>query len=382
MKRLFLVFFALFLGACSTGSQDPHAGHDMSVMAMESPTPDPHAGHDMSAMESPDVGAVPEGYAEVEIAPDRQQLIGLKTARAERATLAGTLRASAIVQTDETREAHVHSRLMGWVRELYVSSVGQTVKTGQPLYSLYSQELYAAQQEYLRARQTSPELAAAARSRLRLWNVPEDQIEKMEASGPQETVLFRSPISGTVIEKEVLAGHYLEPEMMLYRIADLSRVWIIAEIYEYEVDRLDREGECLVRVQGIAEPVRATIDYVYPTVDPVSRTVKVRLLAQNADGRLRPGSFATAELPTRPIDAVWVPEAALVDTGVRQVVYLALEGGRFRPVAVKAGRRVEGRIEITEGLPEGALVVTGAQFLLDSESQMRGAGRAPGHGGH
>jgi Cu(I)/Ag(I) efflux system membrane fusion protein len=325
---------------------------------------------------------MPEGYAEVRVAPERQQLIGLKVAKAERGRLTGTVRASALVQPDETREAHVHSKLMGWVQELHVNAVGQTVKKGQPLYSLYSQELLAAQQEYLRARATVPELARAARARLRLWDVPDDQVRRIEREGPQRAIVFRSPIDGTVIEKQVLAGHYVEPELLLYRIADLSRVWVLADVYEFEVNRLDSQGTARVEVQGVAEPVQARVDYVYPTVDPVSRTVKVRLVVPNPEGTLRPGSFATVELPTEPTEALWVPEEAVVDTGTRQVVYVALGAGRFRPIQVRVGRRASGRVEVREGLSEGASVVVSAQFLIDSESRLRGASPPAEHGGH
>ena len=347
-----------------------------------------HAGHgapppsDPAAAQEERPGAVPPGYAEVVLAPERQQLIGLKLGRAERARLTGTVRASALVQADETREAHVHSKVMGWVQELYVAAVGQEVRKGQPLYSLYSQELYATQADYLRARATSPQLAAAARERLRLWDVPEDEVRRIARAGPQRAVVFRAPLAGTVLEKNVLPGHYVGPEVMLYRIADLHQVWVLAQVYEYEVQRLDPAGQARVHVQGLAEPRTAKVDHVYPTVDPASRTVKVRLVLPNPDGALRPGAFATAELPTRAADALWVPDEAVVDTGVRQVVYVALPGGRFRPTRVAVGRRAEGRTEVREGLRDGEQVVVSAQFLLDSESRLRGVEQAPAHGGH
>ena len=363
-------------GAVAPPPASKPEGTSGSTPAQPPPTP----GHEGHAREAP--GGMPEGYAEVQVAAERQQLIGLKVAKAERGRLSGTVRASALVQPDETREAHVHSKLMGWVQELYVSAVGQQVKKGQPLYSLYSQELFAAQQEYLRARATFPDLAAAARSRLRLWDVPEDQIKRIERDGAQKAITFRSPIDGTVVEKQVLAGHYLEPEMLLYRIADLSRVWVVADVYEFEVNRLDKAGTAQVEVQGVAEPVQAKVDYVYPTVDPVSRTVKVRLVVPNPQGTLRPGSFATVELPTQPTDALWVPEEAVVDTGTRQVVYVALGEGRFRPTLVKVGRRASGKVEVRGGLSAGDSVVVSAQFLIDSESRLRGVSGPTPHGGH
>lgn len=303
-------------------------------------------------------------------------------AKAERAKLSGAVRATAVIQADETREAHVHTKLSGWVQDLYANEVGQEIKKGQPLYSLYAQELYAAQKEYLSARQNFPDLASAARKRLELWDVPEDQIKLIERDGTQKAILFRSPVAGTIIEKSVLKGHYVEPGAMLYRIADLSQVWFIASVYEFEVNRLDKKGMAKLEVQGVPEPVMARVDYVYPTVEAATRTVKVRLVVPNPSGFLRPGAYATAELPTLSTDALWVPEEAVVDTGVRQVVYLVKPEGHFLPVNVRVGRRAEGRAEILEGLDAGAEVVVSAQFLIDSESRIRGTGQPGGHAGH
>lgn len=360
----------VFVAACGKESASSgHGGHGGSDAA----APADHAAH----------GVLPEGHAEVEIPADRQQVIGLKLAPAERTSLDATVRATATVQTDEKREAHVHSKLMGYVRKLYVSSVGQRVKKGQPLYAIYSQELLVAQQEFLRARKFSTDLADATRERLRLWDIPEDQIRAIEASGaPVEAIVVRAPIGGTVIEKSIVAGHYVEPDMMLYRIADLSQVWVIAEVYEYELGRVDRNGTATIRIEGLADPITASIDYVYPTVDQASRTVKVRLVVPNKNGALRPGNFATVELPATGGELLTVPDEAVIDTGFRRVVYVAAGPGRFRPVEVEVGRRVAGRAEIRSGLAEGDQVVVSAQFLVDSESRLRAAGPKPGHGGH
>jgi membrane fusion protein, copper/silver efflux system len=370
---------ALLLLGSVAAAQGQHGGHTGHA-APPAPAKAPATGHEGHTSAQP--GSMPEGYAEVKVPLERQQLIGLKVAKTERARLSGTVRASAIVQTDETREAHVHTKLMGWVQELFVNAVGQQVKKDQPLYSLYSQELFAAQQEYLRARTTAPELAAAARTRLKLWDVPGDQIKLIEREGPRKAITFRSPLSGTVIEKQVVAGHYVDPEMLLYRIADLSRVWVLADVYEFEVNRLDRAGTARVEVQGVPEALQAPVDYIYPTVEPVSRTVKVRMVVPNPQGVLRPGSFATVELPTTSTEALWVPEEAVVDTGTRQIVYVALGDGRFRPTLVRVGRRAGGKVEVREGLSEGDSVVVSAQFLLDSESRLRGVSSPAGHGGH
>lgn len=382
-QRVFSVFIAVVVG-CSKHEQAKQGPTELEQTAAEHQrhrpdalAVDPHAGHGGSGAAAP-----PEGHAEVTIPADRQQLINLKVAPAERSSFSGAIRASATVQTDETREAHVHTKLMGWVQELFVAAVGQRVTKGQPLYSLYSQELYATEQEYLSARSSAPELGRAARQRLVLWDVPESELRRIETLGAQKAVRFLSPIAGTVVEKSVVAGHYVDAGTMLYRIADLSRVWVLAEVYEYEVGRLDKGGTATVRVQGVDEPFSAKVDYVYPTVVAATRTVRVRLVLPNPNDVLRPGGFATVELPTTAVDAVTVPAEAVIDTGARQVVYVALPDGRFRPTAVQVGRRTPERVEIREGLRDGEQVVVSGQFLVDSESRLRGAAGPTKHGRH
>jgi membrane fusion protein, copper/silver efflux system len=364
----------LFSSCAAEPPAADHSGHDGAAAPL-TPAADPHAAHRGGAY-----GEQPSGYAGVTITRDRQDLIGLRTAKVEQTELSGTVRATAIIQADETKEAHVHTRLMGWVQDLYVATEGQEVRRGDALYTLYSQELFAAQQEYLNARARTPELAQAARQRLRLWDVPEDELRRIEAQGPQKAVKFRSPRAGTVVEKNIAAGHYIDAGTMLYLIADLSTVWVLAEVYEFEVNRIDKRGLAAVSIQGVSGAHQAKVDYVYPTLNEATRTVRVRLVLDNKDGQLRPGSFATVELPTVPIVALSVPREAIVDTGTRQVVYVS-HGEHFMPVTVKLGRRAGDRVEIQEGLSLGQDVVTSAQFLLDSESRMRGGGPA-GHGAH
>ncbi len=370
MNRLVVILPLVAAIAC--GKEAPREGHNAHGKTADAGAPD-HAAH----------GGVPEGHAEISIPADRQQRIGLTLEPATTTSLGGFVRATGIVEANEQREAHVHSRIMGYVRDLFVNTLGQKVAKGQALYTIYSQDLIVAQQEYLRARQFSPELAAAARERLRLWEIPDDQIRAIEMkNAPLEKVTVRSPIAGTVIEKNIVKGHFVEPDMMLFRIADLSQVWVIAEVYEYELGRVDVKGTATIRLEGRNESLTAAIDYVYPTVDQASRTVKTRLVLPNPQGDLRPGSFATVELPVAAGKLLTIPEEAVIDTGVRQVVYVAVGSDRFRPVEVDIGRRADGRAEVRRGLAEGDHVVVSAQFLVDSESRLRAAGPGPAHGGH
>jgi Cu(I)/Ag(I) efflux system membrane fusion protein len=372
------VLLPLLVAGCGRGEGSSSAGSNEHAGHAEPPGAGPDGEADHTAH-----GGLPSGHAEVRISADQQQRVGLQLAVVERGELGGRVRATAVVQADEKREAHVHSRLMGYVRKLHVNTVGQRVKKGQPLYAVYSQELLVAQQEYLRARTLSPDLAQATRERLRLWDIPDDQIAALEARGaPLEEVTVRSPLAGTVIEKNIVQGHFVEPDMMLYRIADLSRVWVVADVYEYELSRVDRRASATVRIEGFEQELTAPIDYVYPTVDPASRTVKVRLVVDNRAGQLRPGNFATVELPTTGGGALTIPEDAVIDTGIRRIVYVEAADERFRPVEVEVGRRASGRVEVRSGLAAGDRVVIAAQFLVDSESRLRASGQAPGHGGH
>jgi Cu(I)/Ag(I) efflux system membrane fusion protein len=369
--KMNLWLLVLLLAACrdEAAAKDSHATHGSAPPPTTMP---------MGA------GSTPMGYAEITVAPERQQLIGVKTARAELATLGGSIRATATIEADEQRVAHVHSKLMGWIQTLHVDTVGQQVVKGQPLYSIYSQDVLVAEEEFLRARQFNADLAAAARQRLALWDIPEDQIAAIERTGkPLKAVTMRAPITGTVLEKNVVKGHYVGAETMLYLIVDLTKVWVIASVYEYELGRLDRKGSARITVEGVSTPLTGNIDYVYPTVDAASRTVKVRIVLDNPAGDLRPGNFATVELPVATGEVVQVPDEAVIDTGDHRLVYVALGDGRFRPVEVTVGQRANGKVEITAGLTAGTEVVVGAQFLLDSESRLRGTG--PGgsaHGSH
>jgi Cu(I)/Ag(I) efflux system membrane fusion protein len=376
-----IVALGLAIAGCQReGTEDQeHAAHTNAPRSL----PDAPAGHGGS--EHAEHGAMPEGYAEVTLTSERQQLIGLRTAPAEKSVLAAPIRATGILAVEQDKEAHVHSRLDGWIQKLYVERVGEVVKRGQPLYAIYSQEAYAAQLEYLRAKKFSPELAQAARERLSQWGIPSDQVGKIDKAGASQKLVIRAPIGGTVLERGLLEGHYVEPGQMLYHIADLSELWVLAEVYEYEVDRIDPKGTANVLIEGSTRPSELAVDYIYPTVDPVTRTVRVRLLLPNPEGRYRPQAFATVELPARAESVLSVPDEAVIDTGVRQVVYRALGDGRFAPVSVHIGRRVQGRAEILHGLDEGDTVVVSAQFLLDSESRLRGqtaSGDGSEHAGH
>jgi len=325
---------------------------------------------------------------EVTIDPRRQQLIGVRTAPVTREPMQHTLRTIGVVRYNETSLADINLRLEGWIRDLYVDYTGQPIQKGQPLFTLYSPDLLATQHEYLLAlktqdqvktsviadaRERAEQLVASARQRLVLWNIPEEEIRALEDKRQApEVVVFRSPVSGYVIEKQALQGMHVMPGQMLYKVANLSTVWVEADVYEQEM-ALARAGQrAIVTLDAYpGESFEGRAIYIYPFVEENTRTVKVRFQFANPRGRLKPGMYANVEIQGRDAVGLTVPANAVLDSGTEQVVFVAQGAGYFTPRPVKVGRRLGVRTEIVEGLKEGEHVATGATFFLDSESQLR-----------
>ena len=297
---------------------------------------------------------------------------------------------SASCGTDESRQAEVNTRTDGWIRELYADFTGKPIRQGEPLFTLYSPELVATQTEYLLAlrgharmaqadiptvQDHSERLIEAARARLRRWDLSAEDIQQLEQRGrAEETVTFRSPVSGIVVEKTAVEGMRVMAGQTLFRVADFSSVWVEADVYERDMAVVRVGQPATVTLDAFPNaPIRGRTTYVYPTVDEKTRTAKVRLQVANGDGRLKPGMYAQVQLIGRDTVGLTVPTDALLDTGTDQLVFVALGEGRFEPRQVKAGRRSDDAIEIVEGLKEGEEVATGAAFFLDSESQLRAA---------
>lgn len=332
----------------------------------------------------------------IRLSEEKRQLIGVRTAAADIRRIGRVIRTVGKVDVDETRLAFVNTKVAGWVRKLNVDYTGKEVKKGDPLLSLYSPDLVSAQEEYLLALKTSrssvpsgfrelaesqDSLVESAKRRLLLWDITEEQIDQLEKTGkPRTEMTILSPIDGIVLEKMVLEGAYIMPGMNLYKIADLSVVWILADVYEYELP--------LVRVGQTARidlsyypgrPFTARVSYIYPTVDPMTRTVKVRLEVQNLDLMLKPAMFANLEIASGAGVALAIPTEAVLDAGPRKIVYVENEGGVFEMREVTLGVRGEGYVEVVRGVRKGERVVTSGNFLIDSESQLRAG---PGGGGH
>jgi len=355
------------------------AGHD--AMASPGGAPSPSA---PTPPVSPDVVA----RGDVSIDPQRQQLIGVRLAGVTREPMAASVRTTGVVRYDERRLADVNVKLEGWIRELHVDYTGQPVQKGQPLFTFYSPELLTTQNEYLLALKTRDQVKESAiadardyadrvveatRQRLRLWDLPPEEIAALdETRRAPDAMTFRSPVSGFVLEKQALRGMHVMPGQTLYKVADLSVVWVEADVYEQEM-ALARVGQratvTLDAYPGESFDGRAT--YVYPFVEENTRTVKVRFEFANPRGRLRPGMFANVELLRPGGMVLTVPANAVLDSGKQQVVFVAQGDGYFTPRSIKIGRRLDDRIEILDGVREGEQVATGATFFLDSESQLR-----------
>lgn len=344
----------------------------------------------------------PSGMAPgtVRLSPERQQLIGVRTGRVEVQPVRRVIRAAARLAYDETRITHVHSKVEGWIEEVFVNYTGAPVRAGQPLFTIYSPELVSAQQEYLialkarreMAESAVPELARsaealyeAAQQKLKLWDVSDEQIRRLEATGqPQRTLTFHSPHSGFVLAKQAFEHLRVTRDTELYTLADLSRIWALAEVYEYEAG-LIRLGQraTLSLAYAPGQAYQGQLTFIHPELDPQTRTLKVRLEFPNPGLRLRPEMFGTAEIQVNLGAQLVVPAEAVVDSGTKQWVFLARGEGYFEPREVMLGPRTDGYHTVVAGLRAGDTVVTSANFLIDSESRLKAAvaqmGSAPAH---
>ncbi len=342
-------------------------------------------------------GGVP-GLAPVEITPDRVQMIGVRTAIVTRRDAGGALELVGFVSPAEDALTRVQLRVAGWVEKLLVDQTGQRVDAGQPLLTLYSPELFQSEQEFLIAlgdRDSMPGMvtpaggaATAARQRLHLLGVPDDEIRRLEHERVAATrVTLRAPASGTVMERTVSAGQYVSADTPLLTLADLSRVWVLADLYEMDLGRVKVGDAATFRADGIpGRSFTGHIAFASPTVSAETRTVKLRLVLDDHDGALKPGMYGRVSVAARGAAVLTVPDEAVVSTGEEDYVFLAHGGGRFEPRRVTVRRGEGDRAEVLAGLAEGDTVVASASFLIDSESRLRAAiegfGAAPGGHAH
>lgn len=312
--------------------------------------------------------------------------LGVRLETVGRESLTQTIRAVATVVPDESRISHVHTRVAGWVDELDVNTTGEVVRAGQPLARIFSQELLSSQIEYLAARRNTAAsgitsaVIASGRTRLTVLGMSPAEIDAIERSGePRRLVTLVAPRSGVVVNRGITAGTAVDPSTTLLTIADLSRVWVLAEVPEASIPgvRVGTAAHLDFPASG-RRPFTARVDFLYPTLTERTRTLRVRLSVANPRGVLRPGLYGSAVFESAGQDAITVPRDAVVDTGLQQHVFVAVED-RFEPRPVTVGLQLADRVEILEGLREGERVVAAGVFLLDSESRLRATGGAGGH---
>lgn len=380
----------------------PPADSEQSIMAdmpgMEkregtTPAPAPKAAGPGSPSE-------PEGASGTIMIPlDRLQTIGVKYEQVARRLLEKEIRTVGRVAVDERRLAKVTIKFHGWIEKLLVSATGDHVKKGQMLFTIYSPDLVATQEEYLLALQSrkqlggsefpevsrgSRDLLEATRRRFQLWDITEDHIRELEKTGKVlKTLPIHSPITGTVLKKDALAGAHVEPGEELYTIADLSRLWILADIYEYELSFVKIGQDAAVTLTYDPGTVlTGRLGFIYPTLDPKTRTAKVRFELDNPDEKLKPDMYANVELRINLGTRLAIPQEAVIESGQKQVVFLHHGGGRLEPRLIKTGVKTGEYYEVLEGLKEGDHLVTSANFLIDSESRLKSVvesmGRMPG----
>jgi len=331
-------------------------------------------GHDMSS-------------GGINVSPEKQQLVGIRTALAEVRPLVKKIRTVGIVTYDETRVAQVFSKVDGWVEKLFVDYIGKLVEKGQPLFTYYSPDLVTTQEEYLLALDAKQRLGSSsireisagadsllesAHRRLALWDISEDQIDELQKSRrPKRSLTLFSPISGFVIKKDVLQGMKVMPDKELYTITDLSTVWVNADIYEFELANVRLGQRATIALSYFpGQTFSGKVTWISPVLEEKTRTTKVRLEFANRDFKLKPEMYANVEIEVDGGKKLAIPDEAVLDSGIRKIVFIDKGEGRYAPAEVKLGGKFDGYYEVLSGLSPGERIIASASFLLDSESRL------------
>ncbi|MDO8464295.1 MAG: efflux RND transporter periplasmic adaptor subunit [Gallionella sp.] len=333
------------------------------------------------------------GSGQVKISVEKVQKLGVKTEQAAMRMLDKTVRAVGRVEVNERHIHNIAPKFEGWIEKLHVKTTGEPVKKGQALFDIYSPELVSAQREYAIAmqgvaalkdadadtRQSMQRLAEASLLRLKNWDISEQQVKDLVSSGTTKRSVtfhaFHTPVNGIVLEKKALEGMRFMPGEVLYQIADLSSVWVIADVFEQNIGQVRIGSKVQVKLDAYKDmPFTGVVSLVYPTLNAATRTVPVRIEIANPKGLLKPAMFANVEIPVGGKDEVLtVPASAVIDSGTRQIILVQLEPGRFDPRVVKLGSRSENYVEVLEGIAKGEQVVISANFLIDAESNLKAA---------
>jgi Cu(I)/Ag(I) efflux system membrane fusion protein len=332
-----------------------------------------------------------EEFVTVEIPFDKQQLIGVKTTLVQFMPVQKSIKTVGRVEVDEKALSFINTKFEGWIEKLYINTTGVYVKKGDPLIEIYSPELYSTQLEFLNALKWKDRLSGgsdldklllkdaesvldASKRRLNLWDISEEQIKRIEElRTPLRSLTLYSPTSGYVMKKPAINGMRIMPGDRLFEIADLSSVWIIADIYEYELPLIDVGQEAEITLSYLpGRSFKARIEFVYPFLSGETRTLKVRFSLPNKDGILKPQMFTDVVIKRNLGKRLIIPEDAVLDTGLRQIVYVDKGDGYFEPRNVTLGLRADGVVEVLKGLRAGERIASSATFLIDSEAKLKG----------
>ncbi|HZX31491.1 MAG TPA: efflux RND transporter periplasmic adaptor subunit [Rhodocyclaceae bacterium] len=365
-----------------------------------SPTPkkDP-MGMDYIPVYEGEDDAEPASANQIKISTDKVQKLGVRTEAAQLRSLDRVVRASGRIEPDERRTYAISPKFEGYVERLFVNVTGQPVGKGQALFEVYSPELVSAQREYAiaaqgveslqgaggQAQEGMKQLAESSLLRLRNWDISEAQVKALAKTGEtRRTLTFRSPVSGIVTEKKAVQGMRFMPGEALYQVADLSSVWVVADVFEQDIGLVKSGAKAKVRINAYPDKVfEGSVTYVYPTLKAETRTVPVRIELPNPGQLLKPAMFAQVELPVGGKGrVVTVPTSAVIDSGTRQIVLVQQGEGRFEPREVKLGARGDDYVEVIDGVKDGEPVVVSANFLIDAESNLKAAVGGFGHAGH
>jgi Cu(I)/Ag(I) efflux system membrane fusion protein len=311
-----------------------------------------------------------EPVGTVKLSLDKVQRLGVRSEEVRERALSRTVRAFASLQFDERKQFVVAPKFGGWIEKLYVNATGDQLRAGQPLFEVYSPELNVLQQEWLLAGRNS-----SAADKLRYLDYPEAEMEKLRrGEKPARTIVIPAPSAGTVIEKTAIEGMRFQPGEVLFRIVDTSTMWVMADVYEQDLAFVKVGDSALITINAWPDrPFTGKVTFIYPSVGAKSRTARLRIEVANADGLMRADMAATVEIATPLGNAVAVPESAVIDSGLRQVVLVERGEGRYEPRRVELGAHAAGYAQVRNGLRSGERVVTSATFLIDAESNLRAA---------
>ena len=373
-----------------------HDAREHELGQQERPVPPAAQTHEHDAMP----GEIAPGHAPVLLDPARLQALGVKTDRVQRRSFTRDVRATGIVRVDERLQSHINVKFEGFVERVYVNFVGRKVRKGEPLLSVYSPDLLAAETELVQAytardrprsgpfaetdRAQTEALIKAATTRLSLLDVPQAELDRLASTRePRRALTITSPLTGTVVERNVVDGMRVMPDTPLMVVADLRNVWVMTDIFEHDLGAIVLGEHALISFAGGAAADReGKVGFISPTLDESTRTAKIRIEIKNDDGAVRPGLFANVIIHVETGERLAVPASAVIATGVRQIAFVQTEPGRFEPRVIQTGTRAGDQMEALAGLREGDLVAVSAQFLLDSESQIRGGSSKSAHGSH